>query len=198
MLPDKLECGIDECGRGSLAGPVVAAAVIWPSDGVSGDHIIQDSKKLSPKKRKEIAAFIHAHAVEWSIAFVSANEVDDINILNATFRAMHSCIDQLSSSVDHILVDGNQFQQYRSIPYTCVVKGDDKYVSIAAASIIAKVAHDEWMCQVAKQHPEYAWDKNMGYGTCQHIQAIQRHGLTLYHRKTFCQKMQKPITNGTP
>lgn len=187
-LYDRVECGIDECGRGSVAGPVVAAAVIWPHDGVDGEDRIRDSKKLTAKKREELAEFIKMNAIEWSISYVDNQRIDDINILCATHEAMHSCVHQLEYPIDCILVDGNSFPSYPGIPHACIIKGDDTYISIAAASIIAKVAHDEHMVQLHTEFPVYEWISNMGYGTKAHIKAIQTHGVSPYHRVTFCQR----------
>lgn len=190
-----IECGVDEVGRGSIAGPVVAAAVIWNPD-VKCEYI-KDSKKLSPKKRREMADVIKGNAVAWAVAFVDNHRIDEHNILQATYMAMHDCIQQVSTehSVDHILVDGNRFKSYPGIPHTCVVKGDDKYMSIAAASILAKVAHDKYMLELSKR-PDltvYKWDQNMGYGTTAHVQAIQQHGYSEYHRRSF--KLRKFVEN---
>lgn len=186
--PGVMECGIDECGRGAYAGPVVAAAVIWPNEQVSEyDVNIRDSKKLSMKKRREVAEYIKANAIDYSIQFVTHEEIDKVNILQATFNAMHLCLDSLSMSPEHILVDGDKFRIYKRTPHTCIVSGDDKYISIAAASIIAKVARDEYMIQLGKQSPYdvYKWEKNMGYGTEEHRNAIQQFGLSDMHRKSF-------------
>lgn len=188
-----LECGIDECGRGAYAGPVVAAAVVWPVEAVSEyDVHIQDSKKLSAKKRREVAEYIKQHALDWSVTFIDNNEIDKVNILNATFQAMHTCIDKLVVPIEHILVDGNGFKPYmvdegRCIDHTCVVKGDGTYISIAAASIIAKVARDEYMIGQSKkkEYACYGWDTNVGYGTKHHRDAIVAHGLCDMHRRSF-------------
>lgn len=183
----RIECGIDECGRGCLAGPVVAAAVIWPSD-MTDTYGIRDSKKLSAKKRKELAEYIKNHAIEWHVSFVDHATIDGTNILSATFAAMHMCMDKMQVPVDCILVDGDRFKMYKDIPHECVVKGDDTYVSIAAASILAKVARDEYMTEMSMQnaYSPYMWNKNMGYGTKAHVDAIRQHGLSDMHRKTFC------------
>jgi ribonuclease HII len=186
----RIECGIDECGRGSLAGPVVAGAVIWPTEGVDGDECIRDSKKLTAEKRKTIAEFIKAHAVEWSVAYVDNLRIDDVNILRATHEAMHACVDQLQCPVDCLLVDGNTFTPYPGVQHTCVIKGDDTYMSIAAASIIAKVAHDEHVMRLSHEYPQYQWDCNMGYGTKAHIDSIYVYGLSPYHRRTFCRRLE--------
>lgn len=184
------ECGIDEAGRGALAGPVVAAAVIWDP---TVDHPlvrdIKDSKKLSAKKRSELATFIKQYAVAWATSFVTNETIDECNILQATYQAMHECVHKLieSHKIEHIIVDGNRFRVFEGIPHTCVVKGDNSYISIAAASILAKVARDEFMVSISKQPTTevYKWDKNMGYGTAVHIAAIHEHGLSCHHRRTF-------------
>jgi ribonuclease HII len=187
LLPDPddglLYVGCDESGRGSLISSVVAACVVWKSGEY--DHLINDSKKMSPKLRKEIAEYIKENAIDYSIAFVDHNRIDEINILNATFEAMHKCLDNLNVNFDHIIVDGNKFNQYNDIPHTCIVQGDGTYISIAAASILAKVARDEYIMKIAKEYPEYGWETNMGYGTKEHINALEKHGPTPYHRKTF-------------
>jgi ribonuclease HII len=189
--PGRVECGVDEVGRGCLAGPVVAAAVVW-RDGVTDERVrdIKDSKKLSAKKRKVVEQFIKDNAVAWSVKFVDNRRIDEVNILQATYQAMHACIDEVCAkvSIDHLLVDGNRFKPYGGIPHTCVVKGDNAYISIAAASILAKVARDEYMVQLADENPSlqvYKWGNNMGYGTVDHVAAIQAHGMSEYHRRSF-------------
>jgi ribonuclease HII len=187
-LSDNLvECGVDESGRGSLAGPVFAAAVIFPKDFKS--DLIKDSKKLSKKRRIEAVEEIKNNAIAYSISLVSEEKIDRLNIQNAVFIAMNNAIEELSITPEHILVDGNQFDSYRDIPYTCIVKGDDKFLSIAAASILAKVFRDEYMLYLHEKFPEYSWDKNKGYGSKHHIDIIKNEGITQYHRKSFLNKI---------
>lgn len=186
---NKIEAGVDEVGRGCLAGPVVAAAVIWPSDDLTLDiSMIKDSKAMTDKARARTSDYIKLHAVEWSVHFVDNNVIDQKNILQATFDAMHGCLDQLSTPIDTILVDGDKFRTYRDIDHVCVVKGDNTYVNIAAASILAKHARDQYMIKMASEYDRYGWEKNMGYGTKVHTDAINQYGLTPLHRKTFCTK----------
>jgi ribonuclease HII len=184
----KLVASLDEVGRGSLAGPVVAACVVWKPGEF--DHLIRDSKKLSAKRRLELVDYIKDNAIDYSIAFIDAARIDEVNILNATFEAMHQCLDQLNMEVDHIMVDGNSFRPYNDVPHTCIIGGDDKEVSIGAASILAKVARDEYMADHAKIFPEYGWEYNSGYGTKKHISALKEHGPTIMHRKSFLQKIK--------
>lgn len=179
----KIEVGLDEVGRGCLAGPVVASAVILPND--FDYDIVKDSKKLSEKKRKEAYDLIKEHAVDYSISFVDAKNIDEFNILQSTMVAMHNCLDTLSVKPNHILVDGNVFNEYQKIPFTCVVKGDNKFYSIAAASILAKVTRDEYMKKEHEKYPMYKWDSNKGYGSKAHCDAILEHGTTPQHRMTF-------------
>lgn len=178
-----IEGGIDEVGRGALAGPVVAAVVILPKDFKS--DIIRDSKKLTEKRRKLAFEEIKEKAIDWSYSFVPAESIDKINIQNATFAAMHKSIDKLKVKPEHLLVDGNVFDNYEGIPHTCVTKGDDKYLSIASASIVAKVVRDEYMVEVSKKFPNYKWDSNKGYGSKEHREMIQENGITYYHRQSF-------------
>jgi ribonuclease HII len=187
-LSDNLvECGVDESGRGSLAGPVFAAAVIFPKDFKS--DLIKDSKKLSKKRRIEAVEEIKNNAIAYSVSLVSEEKIDRLNIQNAVFIAMNNAIEELSITPEHVLVDGNQFDSYRDIPYTCIVKGDDKFLSIAAASILAKVFRDEYMLYLHEKFPEYSWDKNKGYGSKHHIDIIKNEGITQYHRKSFLNKI---------
>jgi ribonuclease HII len=179
----RVECGVDEAGRGALCGPVVAAGVIWDPKIVCDQ--IKDSKKLTAKKRKELSDFIKQNAIAYHIAFVDNTDIDTYNILNATMKAMHNAVNGLSVCPEHILVDGNRFVPHERIPHTCFVGGDNLYTSIAAASILAKVARDEYMLKLHVDHPQYKWDVNMGYGTRSHMQAIADCGVTEYHRKTF-------------
>jgi len=178
-----IEAGCDEAGRGCLAGPVYAAAVILPINiSIKG---LNDSKKLSEKKRLELRDTIIAKALSWGVASVSPEEIDEINILNASFLAMHRAIEKLKTTPQHLLIDGNRFNEYEGIPHSCIIKGDSKYASIAAASILAKTFRDEFMEEKHLKYPHYDWDNNKGYPTIKHRQAIQKHGLTKLHRKTF-------------
>jgi len=179
----KHEAGIDEAGRGSLAGPVTAAAVILGKNFKNND--INDSKKLSPIKRLELKKFIEKNALAYSVAFVNSSHIDNNNILNSTFKAMHQCIENLNIEPDFILVDGNIFQPYKEIQYQCIIKGDQKYQNIAAASILAKTYRDEYMSNLHLKFPEYNWIKNKGYGTKFHLSMITKFGITKYHRKSF-------------
>jgi ribonuclease HII len=178
-----IECGCDEAGRGCLAGPVVAAAVILPAD--YQNDLINDSKKLSEAKRNQLREIIEKEAIAWAVAFVDNNEIDQINILNASILAMHRAIEKLKILPEHIIVDGNRFKKYSSIPHVCVVKGDSKYLSIAAASILAKTHRDEEILKLHQVHPEYGWDKNKAYPTLVHRNAIVKYGVTPLHRKSF-------------
>ncbi|HEY4538614.1 MAG TPA: ribonuclease HII [Faecalibacter sp.] len=177
------EVGCDEAGRGCLAGPVVAAAVIL--DSAFKNSIINDSKKLSEKNRKELRQYIEENALAWAVGIVSAQEIDEINILNASFLAMHRAIDQLQTPIDLIVVDGNRFNKYQDIPHECIVKGDGKYMNIAAASILAKTYRDEIMEQLDLEFPEYQWKKNKAYPTKAHREAIAQYGTTPHHRLSF-------------
>ena len=180
---DKIEVGVDEVGRGCLAGPVVAAAVILP-ENYSSD-LLNDSKKLTEKKRLLLDDIIKNEAVSWAIAEVDNHEIDKINILNASFLAMHKAMNKLDQIPEFILVDGNRFIPYKEIPYECVVKGDGKFLSIAAASILAKNYRDKLMSDLAEKHPHYGWERNAGYPTKQHREGIKKFGITDYHRKSF-------------
>ena len=182
----KYEAGIDEAGRGSLAGPVTAAAVILGKNFENKN--LNDSKKLSPKKRLELKKYIEKNALAYSIAFVSALHIDKNNILNSTFKAMHKSIEGLDIEPNFILVDGNFFQPYMHLEYKCIIKGDQKYQNIAAASILAKVYRDEMMIKMSKKYKNYSWNKNFGYGTKEHFIGLKKYGLTTMHRKNF-----KPI-----
>jgi|694.fasta_scaffold22209_14 ribonuclease HII len=178
---------LDEAGRGSLAGPVFAAAVILPKDFNS--ELIKDSKKLSEKKRQKALKEIEENALAWSVQLVDVEDIDKYNIQNATFGAMNKAIGELSVKPEHILVDGNVFESYDDIPFTCVIKGDNEYLSIAAASIVAKVYRDEYMNLLDEKFPGYGWKKNKGYGSKGHIDVIKEDGMTKYHRKTFLKKI---------
>ncbi len=177
------EAGCDEAGRGPLVGPVYAAAVILPEDFFH--PLLNDSKKMTEKSRDILRPIIEKEAIAYSVQAVSAEEIDVMNILNASIEGMHRAIRALGTKPDFILVDGNRFKPIDGIPYMCVVKGDGKYASIAAASVLAKTYRDEFMRNLAAQYPEYGWDRNMGYPTKQHMEAIMRFGYTPYHRKSF-------------
>ena len=175
--------GCDEAGRGCLAGPVYAAAVILPPD--YHNDLLNDSKQLSEKKRDQLRSIIERDAISWAVGIVDNQEIDQINILNASILAMHRALDQLTVCPQEIIVDGNRFKPYRDIPHTTIVKGDGKYMSIAAASILAKTHRDECMLALHQQYPQYHWDSNKGYPAPVHRQAIRLHGTTPYHRLTF-------------
>jgi ribonuclease HII len=179
----KIEAGCDEAGRGCLAGPVFAAAVILP-DHFSND-LLNDSKQLTEKQRTALRPVIEREALAWAVAIVDNHEIDQINILNASILAMHRALDQLQIRPEHIIVDGNRFKPYRQIPYECIVKGDGKYMSIAAASILAKTHRDQYMEQLHQQYPMYHWKKNKGYPTKEHRAGIQQYGTTEFHRMSF-------------
>ena len=187
----KYEAGIDEAGRGSLAGPVTAAAVILEKDFKNKD--LNDSKKLSPKKRLKLKKYIEKNALAYSVAFVNSSHIDKNNILNSTFKAMHMSLESLDIEPDFILVDGNLFKPYRDLKYKCIIKGDQKYQNIAAASILAKTYRDEYMSNLHLKYPEYNWIKNKGYGTKFHIDMITKFGRTKYHRKSFQIKSNQQI-----
>ena len=187
----KHEVGVDEAGRGSLAGPVTAAAVILGKN-FKGKNL-NDSKKLSQSKRLELKKFIEKNALAYSVAFVSSYQIDKNNILSSTFKAMHKSIEGLNIEPDFILVDGNLFKPYRDLKYKCIIKGDQKYQNIAAASILAKTYRDEYMSNLHIKFPEYNWIKNKGYGTKFHIDMITKFGITKYHRKSFQIKSNQQI-----
>ena len=176
-------CGVDEAGRGPLAGPVYAAAVILPRECVIDG--LNDSKKLTEKQRYELRKVVEAEALAWAVGVVEPAEIDAINILNASFLAMHRAVGQLKMRPQHLLVDGNRFTPYPGIPHTTVVKGDGKYLSIAAASILAKTYRDDYMNRLAAEYPAYDWKKNKGYPTKKHREAIKTYGTTPYHRMSF-------------
>lgn len=178
-----VEAGCDEAGRGCLAGPVFAAAVILPRD--FSHAVLTDSKQLKAEERAELRTFIESNALAWAVAEVDHEEIDQINILNASFLAMHRALDMLSMRPEYILVDGNRFKKYQELPHSCIVKGDGKYYSIAAASILAKTYRDEFMQKIACLHPEYDWHSNKGYPTIKHRNAVLQYGFSPYHRKTF-------------
>ncbi|WP_028887227.1 ribonuclease HII [Tenacibaculum ovolyticum] len=178
-----LEAGTDEAGRGCLSGPVVAAAVILPKN--FKHDLLNDSKQLSEKKRQELRPYIEEHALAYAVSFVSHEEVDEINVLQASITGMHRSIEQLSIQPKFIIVDGNKFKPYKETPHETIVKGDAKYMSIAAASVLAKTYRDDYMEKIHKEHPQYNWKKNKGYPTKEHRNAIREFGITQYHRKTF-------------
>ncbi len=186
MIPHVLECGCDEAGRGCLAGPVFAAAVILPSD--FNNEILNDSKQLSETQRYALRPLIEQAAVGRAVGVVSAEEIDQINILNASILAMHRAIGKLTPQPEHILVDGNRFKPYEFIPYRTVVKGDATYMSIAAASVLAKTYRDDYMNVIAKDYPQYDWLSNKGYPTKHHRQMIAEYGVSPHHRLTFRMK----------
>jgi len=177
------EAGCDEAGRGCYAGPVFAAAVILPANF---EHpLLNDSKQVKENDRELLRTYIETHASAWAVAKVDVDEIDRINILKSSFLAMHRAIDQLVHKPGFLLIDGNRFEKYRRIPHKCIVKGDGKYASIAAASILAKTHRDEWMKKLHTAFPEYQWNKNKGYGTADHRAAINKFGLCVHHRKSF-------------
>ena len=179
----KVEAGCDEAGRGCLAGSVYAAAVILPPD--YQNELLNDSKQLTEKRRYELREIIERDAVAWAVGIVTPEEIDKINILNASILAMHRALDQLKVRPEAIIVDGNRFKPYQKLPYTTIVKGDGKYLSIAAASILAKTYRDDYMNQLAKEYPLYDWLSNKGYPTKKHREAIKQYGITPYHRKSY-------------
>lgn len=178
-----IEAGCDEAGRGCLAGPVFAAAVILPDN--FSNQLLNDSKQLTEKQREKLRPIIEQEALAWAVAQVDNHEIDRINILNASILAMHKALDALSMRPEHIIIDGNRFKQYHDIPHLCIVKGDGKYMSIAAASILAKTHRDEYMQKIHQEYPNYNWQKNKGYPTCDHRNAIAQFGITNYHRSSF-------------
>ena len=178
-----VEAGCDEAGRGCLSGPVVAAAVILPND--FKHEWLNDSKQVSENKRKLLRPIIEENAIAWGVGMVHEQEIDEINILKASFLAMHRAVDQLIVRPDFLLIDGNRFTAYSNIPHECIVKGDSKYLSIAAASILAKTYRDDFMEKLHNEFPVYNWSQNKGYPTKQHREAIRTFGDCKYHRKTF-------------
>lgn len=179
----KVEAGCDEAGRGCLAGSVYAAAVIFPENYQNED--LNDSKQLTDKRRKLLREIIERDAVAWAVGIVTPEEIDRINILNASILAMHRALDQLKVRPEAVIVDGNRFKPYQKLPHTTIVKGDGKYLSIAAASILAKTYRDDYMDELAKEYPQYDWLSNKGYPTKKHRDAIRQYGMTPYHRKSF-------------
>ena len=201
-IEDVIEAGCDEAGRGPLAGSVFAAAVIWSKETVENPaheewlELLDDSKKLTDKQRAYLRPLIEKYAAAWAVVEVTAEEIDQINILKASITGMQRALDKLTITPQHILVDGNKWRPYipegqvMEIPARTVVKGDGKYLSIAAASVLAKTYRDEYMLRLHEQYPQYHWDTNMGYPTKAHYEAIRQYGITRYHRKTF--KLNKP------
>ena len=179
----KNEAGCDEAGRGCLAGSVYAAAVILPPD--YQNELLNDSKQLTEKRRYQLREIIQRDAIAWAVGIVTPEEIDKINILNASILAMHRALDQLKVRPEAIIVDGNRFKPYQKLPHTTIVKGDGKYLSIAAASILAKTYRDDYMNRLAEEYPQYDWQSNKGYPTKKHRDAIRQYGITPYHRKTF-------------
>jgi len=180
---DWIEAGCDEAGRGCLAGPVFAAAVILPKDFYH--PLLNDSKQLSENQRDTLRYVVEKEALFWSVASVNPEEIDRINILKASFLAMHRALDGFPEVPEFILVDGNRFVRYREVPHACIIKGDGKYASIAAASVLAKTYRDAYMQEMHVQHPQYNWQSNKGYPTMAHREAIRQHGITVFHRRTF-------------
>lgn len=178
-----VEAGCDEAGRGCLAGSVYAAAVIFPEN--YQNETLNDSKQLTAKKRYQLREQIEHDALAWAVGIVTPEEIDKINILNASILAMHRALDQLSARPEAVIVDGNRFKPYKELPYETIVKGDGKYLSIAAASILAKTYRDDYMLGLADEYPQYDWRSNKGYPTKKHRDAIRQFGVTPYHRKTF-------------
>ena len=182
---DKVEAGCDEAGRGCLAGPVVAAAVIL-SAGYTHE-LLNDSKQLTEKKRLILRKDIERDAIAWAVSFVDNHEIDNVNILNASYLGMNRSVDQLTVVPELLLIDGNRYKAHNDIPFECIIKGDGKYLSIAAASILAKTYRDEYMAEIGLNHPEYEWQTNKGYPTKTHREAIKLYGLTDFHRRSFRQ-----------
>lgn len=178
-----IEAGCDEAGRGCLAGPVFAAAVILPKN--FKNKLLNDSKQLKESDRYDLRPIIEKEALAWAVGVVDNNEIDEINILNASFLGMHRAVDQLKITPELLLIDGNRFKAYKKIPHQCIIKGDAKFMSIAAASILAKTYRDDFMREAAKKYPNYGWENNMGYPTKFHREGIRQHGPTPLHRMTF-------------
>jgi ribonuclease HII len=183
FTPDLIEAGCDEAGRGCLAGPVVAAAVILPKH--YKHEMLNDSKQLRKEDRDQLRVEIERDALAWAVAEVSNEEIDQINILNASFKAMHLAIDKLKIKPQFLLIDGNRFKSYDGINHECIIKGDGVYLSIAAASVLAKTYRDEWMQKLSNEFPGYGWNTNVGYPTIEHREGIKKLGITSYHRKSF-------------
>ena len=190
MNTDLVEAGCDEAGRGPLAGPVFAAAVILPKDFYH--PLLNDSKKMTEKAREELRPIIEREAIAWAVEEVSAAEIDTINILNASIAGMQRAVRKLGVKPEFLLIDGNRFKPFDDYKYQCVVKGDATYASIAAASVLAKTYRDEYMRKLAQEYPQYGWERNMGYPTKEHVEAIIKHGYTPHHRKSFHLKQLEP------
>ena len=190
LYADMIEAGCDEAGRGPLAGSVFAAAVILPKD--FHHPLLNDSKKMTEKAREILRPIIEKEAIAWSVEEVTAEEIDTINILNASIAGMQRAVRRLDVRPEFLLIDGNRFKPFDGYKYQCVVKGDGKFASIAAASVLAKTYRDEYMRKLAKEYPQYGWERNMGYPTKEHIDAIIKHGYTPYHRKSFHLKQLEP------
>lgn len=178
-----IEAGCDEAGRGCLAGSVYAAAVILPKD--YHNELLNDSKQLTAKKRYLLREQIERDAIAWAVGIVTPKEIDEMNILRASITAMHRAVDQLKVRPEALIIDGNRFYKYQDLPHTTIVKGDGKYLAIAAASILAKTYRDDYMAELHKEYPHYGWDRNAGYPTKEHREGIRQHGTTPYHRMTF-------------
>jgi ribonuclease HII len=178
-----LEAGLDEAGRGCLAGPVFASAVILPSD--YSNPLLRDSKMLNHRQRENLRQDIENNALAYSVCLVDEKTIDRINILQASIKAMHKAIARLSTQPEHLIIDGNYFKPYKKTPYQTIIKGDNTYMNIAAASILAKTYRDDWMRKLNLKYPQYHWDLNKGYGTQKHVEAIKQFGLTPYHRRSF-------------
>ena len=191
LIAGRREAGCDEAGRGPLAGPVVAAAVILPAD--YHNELLNDSKQLTERQRDRLRTEIEREAAAWAVAVVEPEEIDRLNILHASTHAMCVAVQQLAMKPDFLLIDGNRFYNETDIPYQCVVKGDARYMPVAAASILAKTHRDEIMCQLHQQYPLYGWDHNKGYPTAEHYQAIEQHGVTPHHRRSFNLYRQKTL-----
>lgn len=183
MHENLVEAGCDEAGRGCLAGAVYAAAVILPHD--FRNELLNDSKQLTEKQRYALREVVEREALAWAVGVVTPEEIDRINILNASFLAMHRAVDQLKLRPEHLLIDGNLFKKYQDVPHTTVVKGDGKYMAIAAASVLAKTYRDDYMNRLAEEYPQYDWDSNKGYPTKKHREAIRLYGTTPYHRMSY-------------
>lgn len=190
MNADLVEAGCDEAGRGPLAGPVYAAAVILPKDFYH--PLLNDSKKMTEKAREQLRPIIEREAIAWAVEEVSAEEIDTMNILNASITGMQRAIRRLDVKPEFLLIDGNRFKPFDNYQYQCVIKGDATYASIAAASVLAKTYRDEHMRRLAQEFPQYGWERNMGYPTKEHVQAIIEHGYTPHHRKSFHLKQLEP------